>query len=126
VPTGKTFGQVWAEADVIERRKLMKDAGFAILAAKDRENGLTAWFRIDADLAQRAAAAAEGHAADVPVPEDEYLMQHWKLGVVRDDGSFYWSHRVFITGDPAERYGPGHDPSDEELARWYEDCRTRT
>jgi DNA invertase Pin-like site-specific DNA recombinase len=114
--TGQTVRERWEELDDSRRRALMADSGYQLRALKDK-SGLHVWFRIDADLAKRAAAAAEGHAGDVPLPENPA----WRLGEMRKDGSFYWSHRVLITGDPAEKYGPGHDPSDEELAAMYSD-----
>jgi site-specific DNA recombinase len=123
VPTGKTFAQVWQAADVKERRRLMKDAGLTLQAAKLRptpdwpfsDSEPVVWFRLDGELGKRAALAVVGRAADVPLPESD----QWRIGKIGPDGAFYWSNRVPITGDPAERYGPGHDPSDEELARWY-------
>jgi site-specific DNA recombinase len=123
VPTGKTFAEVWAAADVKERRRLMKDAGLTLRAAKLRptpdwpfsDSEPVVWFRLDGELGKRAALAVVGKAADVPLPESD----QWRIGKLGPDGAFYWSHRVLITGDPAEKYGPGHDPSDEELARWY-------
>ena len=70
--TGESVAQRWEALDEAGKRVLMAESGYRIRAARDRENGLRAWFRLDADLAKRAA----GHAADVP-----RLMTGWALEV---------------------------------------------
>jgi site-specific DNA recombinase len=64
--TGRTFGQVWEDASVPERRKLMTDAGFKVMYAKTRGGTVLASWSIDPDLADRAARVAAGERVVVP------------------------------------------------------------
>jgi hypothetical protein len=115
VPTGQTFAQVWAEADSLERRRIMTEAGFQIRARRESSRGksgtLTAWLRFDGELAKRAAAAAEDHAGDVPAAPGWW-------GRELPDGSYVW--RVVIGEDPA-KLSKDPDAEAEDFAAWMAD-----
>jgi site-specific DNA recombinase len=112
-PTGRTFAQVWEASDIPARRSLMKDAGYGLRAVRDLNDRdrLTVLFRIDARLASRAAAAAEGRAPDVPLPERDYWPYHLRTG---PDGRQYWRA---VIGEGV-RFGQSEEDGDAQMAEW--------
>jgi hypothetical protein len=122
-PTGETVAGRWAELDGDHgaRRMLMSESGFALRAFKDRHE-LDLWFQLDRDLAARAAAAAEGHAGDVPPPDRE----HW-LGrkVLRWEDSSAVAGAIGeatgwrVTMSEASKHGTTEAERQEDPAAWW-------
>lgn len=76
-PTGETFRQRWEAADVTGRRRLMALAGFRVMAVKQGDGWVTVLSLADAELAERARAAAGG----LPVQPVPFPVPGSRLGV---------------------------------------------
>lgn len=72
VPTGRTFGQAWDAGNVAGRQALMRDASFRVLAQRGADDVTTVMSLGDAEMAERARAAAGGEhppAVELPGPD---------------------------------------------------------
>jgi site-specific DNA recombinase len=75
-PTGRTFAQEWEARDEQARRRLMRNSGFEIRAARTAD-GYSIAFQIDPELAERAQRAAAGET--VGIPGHEAVQSSWEL-----------------------------------------------
>lgn len=117
-PTGQTVAERWAElgGDHAARRALMAESGFKLRTCKEKHR-LIMWFQLDAGLAARAAAAAEGNASVVPLPEQE----NWLCRTVLDregriDLSKPMGWRVPLTAENTT--GRSWEEDEGQMAEW--------